>query len=556
MTKSWKTNTIVVIAATLLTAIIAMLGLTNHALWDDEAHTAIYARNLLRFGRLTAWDGRNLIAPREGAELDRNLVNVSIPPLQFYLAAIGIAALGDGTFAARIPFVVLGMATIVILAIYTLALMGPDFPWSLPSCLLALNPVFLLYIRNCRYFAPAMLLTLVMYTGFIRLSRSSRRLIISGCQALIALPLMILNHQLITGCSLAALPVHCAFKRYRTAEHVVFIVGVYLVAAIMFLIPSRYGIRPSAEVYISDPTPALTRFLTLTSWNLKGLALHEFFPVALLFFLGLPYVLRRAASLKNLAASGWLLTTLGLTYILITSALVPTSVHLGIGADMRYLMPLIPLGAVISAIALVLIGKQTKLFAVVLFVLAVFTNVLHLGYLEKTEGYRLNKGVSSTLFKYFKEILAGYESSTDALINYLDAVPADTRVLISPSYYQYPLMFYRPDLLYCCQLSSKKDLSPELRRELPEYLFWETADVELAIIGDDPPWPDGGALEVIEFGKRHSLGNYTYIGSINTARKDFTRPDLPWHAFSDSELGELTTHGFYVARKIPDRERP
>ena len=49
--------------------------------WDDEANTAIYARNLLKTGELNAFDGRNLIGYSNGIELDQELNNVIISPL-------------------------------------------------------------------------------------------------------------------------------------------------------------------------------------------------------------------------------------------------------------------------------------------------------------------------------------------------------------------------------------------------------------------------------------------------------------------------------------------
>ena len=43
-----------------LSAVLVLPRLGERLFWDDEANTAILARNLLRFGRMTAWDGTNL----------------------------------------------------------------------------------------------------------------------------------------------------------------------------------------------------------------------------------------------------------------------------------------------------------------------------------------------------------------------------------------------------------------------------------------------------------------------------------------------------------------
>ena len=46
-----------VLAAMVLAAVLVFPQLGRRPFWDDEANTAIYARNLVRFGRITAWDG-------------------------------------------------------------------------------------------------------------------------------------------------------------------------------------------------------------------------------------------------------------------------------------------------------------------------------------------------------------------------------------------------------------------------------------------------------------------------------------------------------------------
>ena len=66
--------------------------------------TALFARNLLKTGELTAWDGVNLNGYGFGMQLDENLNNPYMPPLQYYVAAMGFKIFGISTFAGRIPF--------------------------------------------------------------------------------------------------------------------------------------------------------------------------------------------------------------------------------------------------------------------------------------------------------------------------------------------------------------------------------------------------------------------------------------------------------------------
>ena len=94
---------------------LSLARLDNTYFWDDEAQTGIIARNLLSTGRLTGWDGRNLLAIRNGATLDKNLRS-SYPPLPFLVTATSFVAFGPSTWAGRLPFVIAGLTGLSIFA--------------------------------------------------------------------------------------------------------------------------------------------------------------------------------------------------------------------------------------------------------------------------------------------------------------------------------------------------------------------------------------------------------------------------------------------------------
>ena len=56
----------------LLAALLIFPNLDDRRLWDDEAETALLARNTLRFGVPIAWDGVNLISQECGTDYDSN----------------------------------------------------------------------------------------------------------------------------------------------------------------------------------------------------------------------------------------------------------------------------------------------------------------------------------------------------------------------------------------------------------------------------------------------------------------------------------------------------
>ena len=82
----------------ILFAFLLFKNLGQYPFWDDEANTAIFSRNLLQTGQLTAFDGRNLAAYSNGIELNSHLNNVVIPPLQYYITACSFKLFGKATF--------------------------------------------------------------------------------------------------------------------------------------------------------------------------------------------------------------------------------------------------------------------------------------------------------------------------------------------------------------------------------------------------------------------------------------------------------------------------
>ena len=95
-----------VVTAMLLAAWLTLTGLGNHLFWDDEANTGLYAQNLLKVGRLTSWDGTNLVGYAFGGSLGEDLGReLRVPPLPAYLAALGIFLFRDPTIGGRMPSV-------------------------------------------------------------------------------------------------------------------------------------------------------------------------------------------------------------------------------------------------------------------------------------------------------------------------------------------------------------------------------------------------------------------------------------------------------------------
>jgi hypothetical protein len=536
---------------------LSLHGLTNHAFWDDEANTGLFARNFLETGTLTAWDGRNVIGYRGGAELDDRLVNVYMPPLQYWVAALGMAGLGESTLGARLPFVLAGVAALVPLALWSRSLLGPGFPWALPSLLLSLSPVYLLYIRNCRYYALAVLFTLLVLASWSATPRGRGSFLVSAAVAAASTAALWLSHYPSAASLLVGLPLLLVFERFRGRRQLIKLGLVYatsgLVGAWIFFVANPFA----RQVATPDATPPEIRKLILLAWHLEGLATFEFVPVLLAAALVLPFALSRFAPLRSLAFRGLAVAGMIGLGCVATAALSPQPVNAEIMkvADMRQQVPVIALGAVLAAVALGIVWRGSPWMAAPLGALLVFSNVLHLGFLARPQEGFARRGVACTLCDYVWENAHDYASGTEKLIEYLRGLPAETVVFIRPDYLVYSPMFYVPRLRYAGQLARDKRIAPELAAQLPDHVFAEGGRVEKVILA-----VGGRVRGHFNVGPASRLalprGSYRAETRLEVYPYDRTRPELPWHSFSPADFAGFTRWRFVVYEVAPLEPEP
>lgn len=161
-------------------------NLSERYLWQDEAHTGVLAQRVLRFGLPLAYDGKNLVGsdiaaptPSEETEhtyrdpdfavryyADRGIYGPNLawrfhPWGQFYLAASTIALLGNTTLAARLPFVLAGLAALWVLFSLAVRFTGSTLTAVTATLFLGLNSFWVLNARQARYYPVSSLMLLV-----------------------------------------------------------------------------------------------------------------------------------------------------------------------------------------------------------------------------------------------------------------------------------------------------------------------------------------------------------------------------------------------------------
>lgn len=558
-----------VAVAMLLAAALASAGLGNQLFWDDEANTAIYGRNLLRFGRLTAWDGTNLVGYSYGGALGEDLGReLRVPPLPAYVAAAGFYLFKGTTFreltlSGRIPFVVAGVLSIGLLAIWLRRHFGRRFPWYLPPLLLALSPAYLLYIRNCRYYALGVMFTLLVWIFWAPGSSRGRRLDDSPLKSMpwllrcaggvIAILLLLHTHYLNAAAVLATLPLFFFDPRYRQPKQRALLAAVYAAAALYgaWVLATANPFAASYEVG-RDDLDRWRHFYTNAWWFVRDLGTFEFVPWALVAVFLLPWLPLPLRRLRPLARRGWILVGVVLAYAVLAGLFTPPDMGKGPTAEMRYVVPLVAVGSVVGGLGLVILWRLYRPLAPVALVLLLMTNTLHLGFLAKRfDG--ANGWWPPMLYRYLCAAFYDYETGNEELIRLLEQLPAGTTVRVWPIPMIYPAMFYVPKLHYCDQLEESKKIRaervyPPIPQPLPDYLVRQRAWPEVVVVA--PRWlrealDDLGARA--ELGPESEARSYRVTKALLRHWRYLAKPEIPTHFFSYPEADWQRYPGMVVA---------
>ena len=157
--------------------VLLLTNLGNIYLWQDEAETALLSQRLGQYGLPLAYDGRNLIrqAPMD-VQYTEDWVWVYHPWMPFLFTALSFTLLGPTTFAARLPFALAGLATVLLLYDSVRRHLKDQRLAMLSSSLLLLCIPFLLHARQCKYFAFAALFTVAVLDAYLLLTQTENRL--------------------------------------------------------------------------------------------------------------------------------------------------------------------------------------------------------------------------------------------------------------------------------------------------------------------------------------------------------------------------------------------
>lgn len=465
-------------------AFLLFKGLGNAPLWDDEASTAWYARNILHAGVPTAWDGKNIFAPIDGIELNDDLVVASIPWLHYYIAAGSVALFGDSAWATRFPFALIGLLS-VIFFFFSLKKMFSEQKFIWFGTILYIHSLpFLIYSRNCRYFSLLILFSTVWF--WIMTHLEDRRRIVGLA---ILFTLFLHTHYLIAACFVGAL----FFTALLTAAHnKLWKEHFYsLIIASCFFLPWFYFYNPWHTAFkqlIAHKTfmPSVqTLFLYFYEINYNLI-----FPLLLLCLLPFAWMGSNPIRKKQIAAG----TILLLSFVFCILVLNVTK-----GSHVRYTVSLIPLTAFLWTICLERIFEKTVL-QISMIGLIIFTDIPSLPMLTKRTFWltdRIFYQPKAIAFQhlpflgYWNQMMHDFPRSYDVAVEMIRKhVPKDACVITYPDYHRRPLMYLlTQEYEFCEQFlpKPKSRWSEHVNPKFPESFFAPPQTIEswLVVFGDE-----------------------------------------------------------------------
>jgi 4-amino-4-deoxy-L-arabinose transferase-like glycosyltransferase len=157
-------------------AVLLFANLGDRALWEDEALTALLARQVLEQGRpIFDLEGNVPTDRADRADFDSDGLFIWNTWLPYYLVAGSFGVFGESEGSARLPFALAGLMSLLIAyGLATRLLTGVPHGRIVAAALILTCVPLLLHLRQCRYYALVVLGTLGMVWGYRCLVSGSR----------------------------------------------------------------------------------------------------------------------------------------------------------------------------------------------------------------------------------------------------------------------------------------------------------------------------------------------------------------------------------------------
>ena len=395
-----------------LASFLLLSQLGEPYLWQDEAQTAVIARTVLTDGIPLGTDGRNFFSQEDGVEYAEGYVWKWHTWLSFYVVAASFATFGETTFAARLPFALFGIATVLLGYLAARSLWRDRAAALASGGLLALSVPFLVLSRQCRWYTMAAFFALLGLHLYRRVGEDERRYSV----ALFAVATLLFHtHYFYVATLLLTLLIHSLWlerQRFRRTFIVSAAVTVVNAPWILWFASIRYG-----EAY-GDFLTSLPTMFQKGAHLVQDLVVYFLNPL----FLLIPVVILVLRGYRRQALFSVAPETRSTTALLVLFCVVGI-VALGVlspGAYFRYLTPMVPAALLLAGGLLAALAAESRVAAVAVFAVCV---------------------ALSPIRGFLHEITNGFDGPIEGIVRFLKqrAQPGD---VVAISYGDMPLKFY------------------------------------------------------------------------------------------------------------------
>ena len=513
-----------------LSSFFLFKNLGYYALWDDESVSALVANGIQRTGDTSAFLDHNIVAYRSGL-LVRDGKDRSTPPLSTYLTAGAFSLLGVDAFSARLPSAIFGIGTIVLLiwfcknytlkaqSIFYLGLLG--------------NVSMFLFCRQARYYAAGLFFSTLIAFMYLRWRGSCRG---AMGMALIGVFLFATNYLAYVALAICLFIDWILWRREEISWNIRNFLALFLPQFI--IIPCIANIwNPFATGF--GKYVAKNSFwdrVEIFFWNLRDLNSAEFI-VGPLLFAGFFLAWRHRDKILTRMLLSFLV------YVGFVSLVSPQTISNTSVADVRYLVPIIPLAVGASSIVILQLTRNYHILGIGLALLVFQTNILNGGPI-------LASGIRSTIAEFAHEIVFPLQEPYSIVSDWIGKnICSGESVAIFPDYMVYPLMFHNPCPTYAWQLKNEV-VGKSPFGDVPD-IHWE---------GRCPP--DYFVIfgpAVVDFLKVAPLWNrrgwhYEHLATINAFWKDLYRPELFWRTFRPIGQFDPDLEAIQIFRKVQQND--
>lgn len=514
------------IIPTIIFSLLMIAGALTHSLWGDEADTALFARNILKFGIPTAWDGTNLIIAN--LVLDKDLVNHVHPWLPYYLVSLFFRFFGESSFIARLPFLLFSLATMPLFYMFSLKISKHRQSAFFATLALALSVPFILYAYQARYYAMTTFTGLVIAYCSLRLSEKKMwpkaGFIIGSILCFYG------NYAVFIpfwASLFVASVVYFAFERKDKGFMMTFImkyIGLSMIIAV-FTAPWFFFMKPY-EGRVSFPERSVTTISIYIKTYLNMISVYSrngAFPLTF-FFLGMYVIALRFFTRRSFSDLVFLATLAFFDLFLMSFLEGILRVDVPLTTD-RYTMVVFPFLILASTLLIFGLSVYGRKVVGVVFFLFIFTNLLSL---ERPKSF---------LLAYIGEVTHPYPTPDKVVAEYLlaHAKKGETIVSSRGGNSQMVLLFYLKDHLRF--VGSVRPDDPRFRN-LPSYVY---------NVPQAPDW-------IVKYGRFESFGrvfaemsDYEEI-ALPVYYSDLSRPEIDLHAFGKPSF-DANTQVFLYRKK-------